>query len=150
MSISDDLMCRYLSVLLRSSTEEISYFQERVAAGNLHPKALKKQMAHDIIALFWSAKEADFAQQQFEALFEQKDYTKAQEIALPQATDNPLWIVDLLKLLGAVKTSSEAKRLIEGGAVRVDGAPIKDFSYKLEWQSGMVIKVGKHRIYSIA
>ena len=150
MSISDELMWRYMQVLLRTSSGELSSLQERIASGNLHPKALKKQMAHDIIAQFWSAKEADFAQQQFEALFEQKDYSKAQDISLPQGTDNPLWIVELLKLLGAIKTSSEAKRLIEGGAVKVDGAPIKDFSAKIQWQSGMVIKVGKHRIYSIA
>lgn len=149
MSISDTLMWRYLALLLRKHPDEISQMQERVAAGNSHPKEVKKEMAYDIVAKFWSQPEADLAQQQFEALFEKKDYSFAQPVELPKDTPNPVWIVDLLKLLGAVKSSSEARRLIEAGAVKVDDTPITDFSLKIDWQPDMVIKVGKHRIYSL-
>lgn len=149
MSISDKIMWRYFTLLLNASPAEISRMEERVAAGNLHPMALKKEMAHKIISKFWSSKEADQAQTTFEALFQQKDYSKAQEVILPEGTENPIWIVDLLKLMGAVKSSSEAKRLIEAHGLIIDGETISDFKASISWNSGMIIKAGKHKIYQL-
>ena len=89
------------------------------------------------------------AREQFEALFQKRDYSQAEEIVLPEGTAPALWIVDLLKLLGAVTTSSESKRLIESKSVRIDDVVIDDFKKEIAWSAGMVIKVGKHRIYKI-
>ena len=149
MSISDKLMWRYLELLLHVTSEEISELQEKVAYGSMHPMALKKDMAHKIIARFWSAKEADKARDTFEALFQKKDYSKAKEVALPKDLDKKLWIVDLLRALDAIKSSSEAKRLIESGAVSLNDKPVKDFKDKVTWKSGMIVKVGKHKFYKI-
>jgi tyrosyl-tRNA synthetase len=149
MSISDALMWRYFNLLLGKSSGEISEMQEKIAYGTLHPMALKKNMAHDIIAKFWSSQAADEAQQRFEALFQEKDYSKAQEISLPKGTQNPLWIVDLLKALNAIKSSSEAKRLIEDKALFINGQPVDDFKATITWHPDMIIKVGKHRIYKL-
>ncbi len=123
--------------------------QERIAGKTLHPMAAKKIMAHEIIEKFWSKKEADKARETFEALFQKKDYSQAQEVALPADTANPIWVVDLLKVQEAIKTSSEAKRLIESKAVELDGKPVTDFKAQITCQSGMIIKVGKHRNYKI-
>ena len=150
MSISDTLMWRYFELLLDTPSAEISQMQERVAAGNLHPMGLKKDMAHKIVTKFWSEKEADEARVTFEALFQKKDYSKAQEVKLPDGIDNPIWVVDLLKAIGAIKTSSEAKRLIEANGLAIDGETITDFKASISWQSGMIIKAGKHRIYRLA
>jgi tyrosyl-tRNA synthetase len=149
MSISDTLMWRYMRVLLQKDPSEISSLQERVTSGSIHPMELKKSMARDIIAKFWSDSEADAALKQFEAVFQKRDYSQAQEVSLG-AIANPIWIVDLLKALDAIKTSSEAKRLIESNAVLVDEEPVIDFKAEIAWKSGMTIKVGKHRIYRIA
>lgn len=149
MSISDKLMWRYMEVLLYTPIAEIKQAQERVAEGTLHPMVLKKAMAHAIVARFWSEKEAGLAQAQFEALFEKKDYSQAKEVALSSTTPTLIWVVDLLKTLGAISSSSEAKRLIESGAVVIDGAVIRDFKAEITWQHGMIIKVGKHRIYKL-
>lgn len=149
MSISDTLMWRYFSILLRKDKQEISSMQERIAAGTAHPMALKKEMAHAIIAKFWSSVDADSAQEQFEAVFQKKDYSQATPITVPKETANPLWIVDFLKLIGAVQTSSEARRLLDAGAVHIDDNKITDFKAHITWKSGMHVKVGKHRIYHI-
>jgi len=149
MSISDTLMWRYMRVLLRKDQQEITSLQERVTSGAIHPMELKKTMAHDIVAKFWSTSEADAALKQFEAVFQKRDYSQAQEVSLGKIA-NPIWIVDLLKALDAIKTSSEAKRLIESNAVLVDENPVTDFKAQITWKSGMTIKVGKHRIYRIA
>jgi tyrosyl-tRNA synthetase len=149
MSMSDLLMWHYFTVLLSRTSAELSYMEERVASGNLHPMELKKDMAYEVILRFWSEKEAIEAREQFEALFQNKDYSKAEEVVVPAGTANPLWIVELLKLFGAIKTSSEAKRLIESVAVTIDDRVIADFKQEIQWKSGMVIKVGKHRIYKM-
>ncbi|MDR3550251.1 MAG: tyrosine--tRNA ligase [Candidatus Babeliales bacterium] len=149
MSMSDDLMWHYFQVLLGRTQDEVAQLQGHVAAGTLHPMELKKNMAHEIIAKFWSESEAQQARDAFTALFQQKDYSKAQEVPFSVECKNPLWIVELLKMLGAVTSSSEARRLIEGKAVHVDGSAVIDFKAEIVWQAGMIIKVGKHRIYKI-
>ncbi len=149
MSISDKVMWHYFSLLLHKDQDEMSQMQERVAYGSLHPMNVKKEMARHIIAQFWSEKEADQAQETFEALFQKKDYSKAQEVSLPSDTANPLWIVDLLKIMQAVSSSSDAKRLIESKAVYLDDTLIIDFKAQVKWKPGIVLKVGKHRIYKI-
>jgi tyrosyl-tRNA synthetase len=149
MSISDELMWRYLELLLNVDKAEISQMQERMASGNLNPMGLKKDMAYDIIASFWSEKEAKTAQKTFESIFQKRDYSKAQEVKLPPEITSPVWIALLLKALGVVKSSSEAKRLIEAGAVSINGQQIDDFGAEISWKIGDVIKAGKHRIYKL-
>lgn len=149
MSVSDTLMWRYLEVLLHTTKQEISLLQERVAYGTLHPMELKKDMAHRVIARFWSAAEADHAQGSFEAIFQKRDYTKAEEVTL-DVVGQTLWIVDLIKLVSSVHSSSEAKRLIESGAVEINGTPIKEFKAQVEIKHGMIVRVGKHRLVKIA
>lgn len=149
MSISDTLMWRYMQLLLRASPQEISSLQESVVAGTLHPMELKKKVARDIVAKFWSTLEADGAQAQFEALFQRKDYSQAETISLPTNTPNPIGIIELLNLLKAIKSNSDGKRLIQEGAVRIDEEKISDIHAHITWQEGTTIKVGKHRIFKI-
>lgn len=149
MSISDTLMWHYFTILLGRTLLEVSTMEERVAAGNLHPMELKKDMAYEVILRFWSEEEAVQARKNFEEIFQKRDYSHAQEVEIAVDTVKLLWIVDLLKLLGAIETSSEAKRLIESKAVHVNDDIIGDFKQVVAWQSGMIIKVGKHRIYKI-
>lgn len=147
MSISDELMWHYSHVLLYKSDADIKRTKEEVAAGKAHPMDLKKKMAHDIVARFWSPAEAEQAQKQFESLFQKKDYSQADEVDIDLSKE--IWIVDLLKELKAIGSSSEAKRLIESGSIHVDNQAISDFKAMLKPQPGMIIKVGKHRIYKI-
>jgi len=150
MSMSDQLMWRYFLVLLHKTEAEIKKMQQEVVSGTAHPMQLKKQMAYEIITNFWSPQEADDAQKQFEAVFEQRDYSQAQPIDLPEGTDNPINIINLLKLLDAIPSSSEGRRLIEGKAVKVDGQLIVDVKAMVDWREGTHVKVGKHRIYKIS
>lgn len=151
MSIPDHLMWRYFHLLLGLSTAQISVLEERVAAGVTHPMELKKTMAYDIVAKFWSEPEAAAARKSFEDLFQKRDYSKANEFQMPDdvVEGSSLWIVDLLKILGASSSSSEAKRLIESGAITIDGEVIADFKAQIAWKSGMIVKAGKHKIYQL-
>jgi tyrosyl-tRNA synthetase len=149
MSISDELVWRYLSLLLHVEPERIAKLQEQVAQGIAHPMDVKKNMAEAIVAKFWSTQEAAQARTQFEALFQRHDMSAAQEFQIPAGTANPLWIVDLLKLLQAVKSSSDAKRLIEQGAVSIDEQVITDFRAMVVLSNAIIVKAGKHKIFKI-
>lgn len=149
MSMSDDLMWHYFELLLNKSSEQIADMKQQVQSNVLHPMNLKKDMAQNIVALFWSEADALVGREQFEALFQKHDYSQAQEVGLPAGFESPVWLVELLKALGAVTTTSDAKRLIEGRSVHINDEVITDFKAVVAWQSGTIIKVGKHRIYKI-
>ena len=149
MSISDDLMWRYYEVLLHTSKQEVTQLQEAVAKGEVHPMELKKKMAHAIIARFWSAEEASEAQQLFEELFQKKDYTHAQNVQCPEFFGKEVKIIDILRHLEAVPSSSEARRLIEAGAVSINTQKVTDPKSLVLVEPEMLIKVGKHRFYKL-
>lgn len=151
MSISDTLMWRYYHLLLGRSLAEIEAMKQKVSHQSVHPMNLKKQMAFEIIAQFWSQEQAEAAQKTFEALFQQKDYSQAQEVVIAQELKSaPIWIVALLKELQVVQSSSDAKRLILSGAVHLNDKVVNDFSAQLEIEDGDIIKVGKHKIFKIS
>ncbi len=145
MSISDDLMWRYYLLLLNKTDVEIAAMKQ-----DKHPMDAKKQMAHGIINRFWSAADADRAQYNFVALFQKHDLSQAQESQVLAKLSNPVWIVELLKALGAIGSSSEAKRLIESKSVSIDGVVVTDFKAEISGETGMVVKVGKHKIYKLS
>ena len=152
MSISDDLMWTYFELLLNRTKSELSNMQQDISSGKIHPMDLKKSMAHDIVARFWSLNEAKEAKQAFEELFQKRDgsFEHAEPISIDESFSNPIWIVDfLIKYANAVKTSSEAKRLIEAGAIILDDNKITDFKAKVNIKPGMHLKVGKHKFYKI-
>ncbi|MBT3827725.1 tyrosine--tRNA ligase [bacterium] len=149
MSISDVLMWRYLHLLVQLSESEIAALQKDVISGKKHPMALKKEMAHAVVTRFWSSEGADKAQAAFEQLFEKKDFSNVENVNLPADYANPVWIVNLLRTLKAVESSSQARRLIESGAVSLDDQKMTDFKAEVTWKPGMLIKVGKHRFYKI-
>jgi tyrosyl-tRNA synthetase len=149
MSISDKLMWRYYELLLNKTGDELKQMEEAVAQNTLHPMQAKKDMAYGIIARFWGADEAVRAQAHFETLFQKKDYTAAQEKSLPAGSPVHIWIVDLIKMVSGIESSSEVRRLITAGAIEIDGQTIKDAKAEVSHHAGMIIKVGKHRFYKL-
>lgn len=147
MSISDELMWRYAHLLLDIPLSTVHAWQHDINQGTLHPMTLKKAQAEAIVARYWSPQEAAAAREQFEALFQQKDYSTAQPKELP--ADTTMWIVDLLKYLEVVSSSSEARRLITSKAVSLDGTVIDDFAARVELKPDMIVKAGKHKIFKL-
>jgi tyrosyl-tRNA synthetase len=149
MSISDTLMWRYYELLLHYKEEEIKALQNLIAEQMRHPMTIKKEMAHAIIKRFWSASDADYAQEQFTRLFSNKDYTAAHDFKLPKRDSNQIGLIELLRIIEAAKSNSEASRLINSGAVTIEGKKQTDFKTIIELTDGMIIKVGKHIFYKL-
>lgn len=149
MSISDVLMWTYYEILLSKSAAEIADLRQQVTDEKAHPMELKKILAHTIISKFWGPVEADDAQKAFEHLFQKRDFDYAQAIPLASLSEGPIWIIDLLKKVGAVPSSSQARTLVLEGAVSIDNVKVTDFKAHVCLQVGTHIKIGKHRFYKV-
>jgi len=142
LSISDELMWRWYTLLSLRSLSEIERFKQEVAQGR-NPKEIKVLLAKEITARFHSAAAADAAERDF--ILRSKggipDEIEEQTI---RVQEGPLGIAVLLKQAGLVTSSGEGNRLIDGGGVRVDGAVISDKGLKLG-AGTYVLQVGKRK-----
>ena len=141
MSIDDDTMRQWIPLVSSWSPTEVRDKLSKLDNKALHPMDLKKQLAADIVTMYHGAAEAEAAQERFEALHQRRD---ADEAAEPLETSSPA-VIDVLTNTGNSKR--EAKRLLEQGAVRVNGDPIQDETHQLA--DGDVLKVGKRKVYRI-
>ena len=146
MSISDDLMYRYYELLTDLSVADIEKLRQEVAAGKVHPKRAKMDLARQIITDFHSAALAQQAEDAFEKQFRKKELPDDMpEYRLPQGAK----LVMLSRLMvdsGLASSKSEAGRLITQGAVQIDGERVPaDREITLGGTEGFVLKVGKRR-----
>ena len=140
LSISDELMWRWFTLLSFKSLAEIERLQQEVAAGR-NPRDVKVLLAKEITARFHSPQAADAAEQDF--VLRSKGGVPEQ-IPEVQLTGAPLGIGALLKQAQLAPSTSEANRLIDGGGVRVDGQVVSDKGLKLPAGS-YVVQVGKRK-----
>jgi tyrosyl-tRNA synthetase len=140
LSISDELMWRWYTLLSFRSMAEIESLRSEVHAGR-NPKDAKVALAKELTARFHSASAADAAEQDFINRSKGGIPTEIPEVTLSGA---PMGIAAVLKAAGLVPSSSEAGRLIDGGGVRVDGAVVSDRGVKLD-AGTVVLQVGKRK-----
>ena len=145
MSISDTLMWRYYELLSDRDLEQIKSLRLQVDNGSLHPMDVKKSLGMELITRFHNAAAAASAQSYFETKFQKK--VTPTDIRTRFAAPEPIWIcrlmVDELKF---AKSTSEARRLIAQGAVKVDGQVVSDVNFQFHHPPHQVVEVGKNRI----
>ncbi len=146
LSISDELMWRWYTLLSFRSMAEIEALKQEVAGGR-NPKDAKVLLAKEITARFHSAGAAEAAEQDF--INRSKggipDEIGAQTVTLD---GGPMGIAALLKQAGLAASSGEGNRLIEGGGVRVDSAVVSDKGLKLG-AGTYVLQIGKRKFKKI-
>ena len=145
LSISDDLMWRWFTLLSFRSEAEIAALRAEVAGGR-NPKEAKVMLAKEITARFHSAAAADAAEQDFINRSKGGVPDDIPEVTLSGA---PWGIGALLKAAGLAPSTSEANRLIDGGGVRVDSSVVSDKGLKLE-AGTYVVQVGKRKFARVA
>jgi tyrosyl-tRNA synthetase len=139
MSVSDELMFRYFELVTRVSEEEIR------ALRTLHPMEAKKRLARTVTAMYHGEAGAREGEAHFARVVQQRELPEQiEEIRLaPPGPEVPIWRV--LKEAGLVVSSSEARRMIQQGAVEVDGSRISDTNYVLVPGREYLVRVGKRR-----
>ena len=146
MSIPDSVMIEYFTLVTDVPMEEITTIEAGLTDGNLHPMDVKKRLGREIVSIYHSPEAAQAAQAEFEHVFSDRETpTDIPEIVVtPELLkDGKLWIVKLLIVAGFAPTNSEARRLVQQGAVTLDGEKIGDPAAEIEVRDGRILKVGK-------
>ena len=143
MSISDDLMWRYLELLSLRGPAELAAWRGEVAGG-LNPMEIKFRLAGEVVERFHDAAAASHAREAFVARFRRGDVPDDMpELALDAPDGMP--IANLLKAAGLVGSTSEALRAIAQGGVRIDGQRVEDKGLRVGRKTTAVVQVGKRR-----
>ncbi len=141
LSISDDLMWRYFELLSTKSLEEISEIKAGVLDGSLHPKKVKESLALEITERFHTKESADRAKAEFD-----KVHAKSQiptDIA-EFSCDGEIWIAKALVDCNIEPSTSQARRDIKQGGVKIDQQKVSD--EKLQLSTGeYLLQVGKRK-----
>jgi len=140
MSISDELMWRYLELLSFESLETIESWKKEVENGE-NPRNIKFRLAEEIITRFHSNKEAKKAQQNFIDRFAKNQIPEEMD---EYTFSKGLKIANLLKDSDLVNSTSEAFRMIKQGAVKMDGEKINDKDFTPN-EGTSVYQVGKRK-----
>ena len=143
MSIPDPLMWDWFLLLTELGEVEIEGRRRAVESGELHPKATKMELARLLVTEFHDAARAKMAEEEFERVFPGGGVPANIPLVEQQGKTN---IVSLLADAGLVSSKTEARRMIQQGAVSVDAEKLSDFGVELGVRSEpYLVKVGKRR-----
>ena len=142
MSIPDTLIPKYYDLLTDITPEDLKSIEEQLESGNVNPRNIKLQLAHTITEEYHGKENADKAQEEFINVVSNKGIPQD----IPSVTiENGKGILDLLLDLKFVQSKGEAKRLIQGGGVKIDGNKISDLNYTVNIDSEAVLQAGKRK-----
>lgn len=150
MKIPDELILRYFELVSSLDEDAIAEVGARLADPATNPSHVKRELARNLVALFYDDKAARGAEDHFDKIHVQKDRPDEVERIKMTAEEDGVWIVKALTESGLCESSSAARRMIKQGAVRVNGERIDDIEYRLNPRGdAYTIKVGKRRFIEI-
>ncbi len=146
MSMSDAVMPLYYEVLTDIPLTELDEIRQSLDRGLVNPRDLKMGLAHNIVSQFHSAADATAAQESFIRQFREREIPE--DIPL-HALNAPTTIIELMADSGLAASKSEARRLINGGGVRIDGTKVTQYELILEPGADVVVQVGKRKFLRV-
>lgn len=142
MSIPDNMITRYFSLLTDATKEELEAYDKQIEDGSINPRNIKMKLAHQITEEYHGKEGADKAQEEFINVVSNKGIPEdIQEVKVEQGKN----ILDLITELKFAASRGEAKRLIQGGGVKIDGEKITDMGYTISFEESVVLQAGKRK-----
>ena len=154
MSIPDKLMARYFELVTDLPNKEVKAIRRGLTSAKLHPRDVKMRLAHVLVRMYHGQAAADKAQDEFVAIFrrgEMPDDILPMGVAKGDLTPGgTMWVARLLVVLGLASSTSEGRRLVVQGGVRIDENRVTDAAADVPVTDGMVVRVGKQRVARVA
>lgn len=150
MKLNDELMVRYYELLMDKTKAEITQLKEDLKSGKKHPMKLKMDLAYFLVKSFHGSVVAEKEKENFENVFsKQKIPSDIPEFSVSPEKD--FWICHLIFKVGFAPSTSEARRLIQGGAVEINGEKVTDSKLKINLKVGdeFILKAGKRRFAKV-
>ena len=150
MSIPDELMPRYYRLASTLSVDEVDEIERALANDELHPNKVKRALARNIVAAYYDDVAAEAAEADFDLKFKEHGFPADAPIFAPDLTPDENGLVYVAKILvdaGVAGTASEARRLIDGGGVKINGEALAPKAYNVapEVLAGAEVQVGKKK-----
>jgi tyrosyl-tRNA synthetase len=152
MSIPDEVMMTYYELATELPEDEVTGIGKALASAKLHPRDAKRRLAREIVAVYHGREAAIEAEEEFDTVFRDGGLPESIPdivVSAEHLAEGKIWCPKLLVMAGLAGSNSEARRLIEQGAVTVDGERIQDSTEDLAVRSGMILKVGKRKFARI-
>jgi len=148
MSIPDELMVRYFELVTPVPLEEVRAIAKGLEDGSLHPRDVKMRLGKEIVSFYHGPEAAEKAEEHFKKVFQKRelpDEIEQFEVSDDLYEEGVVALPRLLIQAGLVTSTSEARRLIKEGAVKIDGEKATDPNLRFKPRDGMVIRAGKRR-----
>lgn len=145
LSISDSLMWRYYELLSAKTLDEIAKIKEAVQTNRLHPKIAKENLALEIVGRYHGEKQAKEAKEHFDLIFSKNELPSQMPSFTFKANE---WVCAILKESGMSASTSQARREIQGGALKINQEKIVDENLKLQ-RGEYVFQIGKRKFSKI-
>jgi len=149
MSISDTLMWRWYELLTDEGAEGAARLKSEAEAGRQHPRDLKVRLARLLVARFHDEASADEAVAHFEQVFARKELPDEIAVVRLAASEEAMWVPALLKETGLAASTSAARRLIQGGGVKIDGAKVSTEETTVPARGEYLLQVGKRHFLRV-
>ena len=154
MSIPDELMVKYFRLASTMPVDEVDRIEEGLKNDELHPNKIKRQLARNIVAAYYDEQTAADAEGQFDQVFKNHEVPDDIPECSVDLTPNDEGKVYLAKLLAEADLASgtgEARRLIDGGGVKINGetVPAKQYNVDPSALVGATLQVGKRKFVKL-
>jgi len=143
MSIQDQLITRYFELVTRVPMDEIKRLEKAMKSGQVNPRDAKMRLARELITMFYDAEQARLAEERFKLVFQKHDVPE--DIPEVTVSEREVWLPKLLNDTGLVSSTSDGKRMIKQGAVKINGEKCDNDEAVVSIENGMVIQVGKRK-----
>ena len=150
MSIPDEIMVRYYRLASTVPVDQIDEIERGLADDSLHPNKVKRALARNIVAAYHGEEAAVKAEEQFDLVFKQHempDDIPEVHVELVPNDEGLVYVAKLLADAGLAQSAGEARRLIDGGGVRINGEALaaKEYNVAPEKLQGAILQVGKRK-----
>jgi tyrosyl-tRNA synthetase len=146
LSMSDDVLPLYFEVLTDVELEEVAAIRQAIASGSANPMDFKMRLAREIVAQFHSPADAPAAEAEWIKRFREREIPEDMPEHVLAAPTN---IVDVMIASGLAASKSEARRLIDGGGVRVAGEKVGGYDMALSPGEPVVVQVGRRKFVRV-
>ncbi len=154
MSIPDELMVKYYRLASTADVTEIDEIEAGLAADTLHPNKVKRALARNIVAAYYDQAAAEQAEEAFDKVFKQHEIPEDIPTFEADLTPNEDGLVYLAKIMhdaNLAQSAGEARRLIDGGGVKINGEAVAPKSYNVDPSllRDAVVQVGKRKFVKL-
>ncbi len=146
MSITDDLIVPYFELATDISLDEIKKIKQAIKEGE-NPKNLKMRLAKEIVALYHDQASANEAEKEFIEIFSNKGLPE--DIEIKEIKGSKLNIIELIAQTALTSSKSEARRILQGGGVRIDGEKINSMDGEIDISKERLLQVGKRKFIKV-